>query len=124
MGKDLNVGLFLHVQEDEIHQFPYSLENLRPVPLEEFHRPGETGGGEILPRPHRPLRVVLHGEHLSSPAGKAPGKTYDLVLLCHGGKPETARATMARIAATFKVLVKPKKPKVPEPVGTKPKPVR
>ena len=56
--------------------------------------------------------------------GKTPGKTYDLVLLCHGGQAETARATMTRIAATFKVLSKPKKPKVPDPVGTKPKPAK
>ena len=87
--------------------------------------PSSSSGSGSKPPAKKGASVTLVQTVLCVPGvGKAPGKTYDLVLLCHGGRVETARATMARIATTFKVLFRPKKPTVPEPVGIKPKPTK
>ncbi len=86
-------------------------------------KPPPSSNGGSKPPAKKGAAVTLVQTVLCVPAsGKRPGKTYDLVLLCHGGKAETARATMARIGTTFKVLFRSTKPKVPEPIGTKPKP--
>ena len=44
------------------------------------------------------------------PDGNEPPWTYDLVLLCHGGKAENTRATMGVIAPTFRLLGRAKAP--------------
>ena len=85
-----------------------------------LHREGKAkappsgGGGSNSKPPGKLETVTIVQSVLCVPAeGKLPARTYDLVLLCHGGTAENTQATMDRIAPTFKLLgrAEPAKPK-------------
>lgn len=64
--------------------------------------PAGSSGGV---KPPKPASLTIVQTVLCVPAaGERAARTYDLILLCHGGKADNIRATMTRIAPTFKLL--------------------
>ena len=83
--------------------------------------PPSSAGVSASKPPAKQAAVTIVQTVLCVPsAGKLPARTYDLVFLCHGGTADNARATMVRIAATFKLLGRPASVKPKDTGATKP----
>jgi len=80
-----------------------------------------AGEGKSTPAAKPTTMTLVQTAFCVPEKGKSPARTYDLVLLCHGGKADNVRATMARIAESFTLLDRPApKPTTKPATGAKP----
>lgn len=83
--------------------------------------PSSANGGKSTPAAKPTTMTLVQTVFCVPEEGKSPARTYDLVLLSHGGKADNVRSTMARIAGSFTLLDRPEpKPTTKPATGAKP----
>jgi len=81
--------------------------------------PSSSSGSGSKPPPKLETVTIVQSVLCAPAEGELPARTYDLVLLSHGGTAENARATMKSVSATFKLLGRPE-PTEPKRPTTRP----